>query len=370
MRIWQHTPIKTSSPINEISFTLDGNKIVGNSRNNTCYMWNSNGEELLYVHRYGTQKLATYNKANFDPTGKYLITENDEKRTAQVWDVENNTLLYSITHHDGLYLRACFNNNGMFYFSCDRYGLGIYDEIVLRLRETESGRIVFSKNLQHYVNFAGFSPDGNYIFASTDTHIYIWDAKTGNDILTYDLGFLLSGDYKVIISPDNSKMTYYNYHGRFDNIAVIKCIKTGERINSVRHKGRINDACIDSTSRYLATASADSTAAIWDFNTGQNLKTFNHNGRVSKLRFSPNGRILATICSDIIQLWDTENGTQLNVPMEHESTVLDFNFSPDGQTIISSTENNVCRLWDVNTGREITSPYIPVNRIDNFNFYQ
>lgn len=59
-----------------------------------------------------------------------------------------------------------------------------------------------------------------------------------------------------------------------------------------------------------------------------------------------------------------ETDIQLNAPMKHESTVLDFNFSPDGQTIISSTENNVCRLWNVNTGEEITSPYIPANWID------
>lgn len=359
IKIWQQTPIKTSLPINEISFTLDGNKIVGNSRNNTCYIWNSNGEILLYVHKYGTQKYACYNKANFDPTGKYLIIENDEKRTAQVWDVENNTLLYSITHYDGLYRRACFNNNGTFYYSCDRDGLGLYDEFVLRLRETESGRIVFSKNLQQSLNFAGFSTDGNYIFADTDTHIYIWDSKTGNDIQSYD--FVFSDDRKVMISPDNSKMTYYTDDGSY---VAIMSIKTGKSINTIRHKARINDACIDSTSRYLATASADSTAAIWNLSTGQNLKTFKHDGNVSKLRFSPNGKILATSCSGIIQLWDTANGTLLRVPMKHDSKILDFNFSPDGQTIISSTENNICRLWDVNTGEEITSPYIPANWID------
>lgn len=361
IRIWQHTPIKTSSPINEISFTLDGNKIVGNSRNNTCYIWNSNGEALLYVHKYGTQKYARYNKAIFDPTGKYLIIENDENRTAQVWDVENNTLLYSITHYDGLYRRACFNNNGTFYFSCNRYGLDIYDKCVLRLRETESGRIVFSKNLQQSLNFAGFSPDGNYIIAIARTLIYIWDSKTGNDVQTYDFKHSYREMEKAMISPDNSKMICYNHKYHYVDIWSIK---TGELINTIRHNGRINDACIDSTSRYLATASADSTAAIWNLHTGQNLKTFKHDGNVSKLRFSPNGKILATSCSGIIQLWDTANGTQLRVPMKHDSKILDFNFSPDGKTIISSTENNICRLWDVNTGEEITSPYIPANWID------
>ena len=73
---------------------------------------------------------------------------------------------------------------------------------------------------------------------------------------------------------------------------------------------------------------------------------------------------MATSCSNVIQLWDIENGTQLNVPMKHDSIVLDFNFSPDGQTIISSTKNNIWRLWNVDIGKEITSSFIPANWIE------
>lgn len=364
VRMWQQTPIKTSLPINKISYTSDGNRIIGSSDNmggnKACYIWRANGEELIYNRKFGGKYTG---QAIFDPTGKYLIIEDlgYHGTTAQIWNVSKDSLLYSITHYDGLFRRACFNNNGKLYLSYDKDGLDFYDECALRLRETESGRIVFSKNLQQSLNFAGFSQDGNYIIAIAGTLIYIWDSKTGNDVQTYDFKHSYREMEKAMISPDNSKMICYKHEYHYVDIWSIK---TGELINTIRHKDRINDACIDSTSRYLATASADSTATIWNLRTGQNLKTFNHNGSVRKLRFSPNGKILATLCSGIIQLWDLEKGTPLNVPMKHESTVLDFNFSPNGQTIISSTENNVCRLWDVNTGEEITSPYIPANWID------
>ena len=357
VRMWRQSPIKTSLPINKISYTSDGNRIIGSSdymgRNKACYIWRANGEELIYNRKFGGKYTG---QAIFDPIGKYLIIEDIgyHGTTAQIWNVSKDSLLYSITHYDG----ACFNNNGKLYLSYDKDGLDFYDKCALRLRETESGRIVFSKNLMQFVDFAGFSPDGNYIIAVAGPLIYIWDSKTGNDVQTYSRPAEME---KAMISPDNSKMICYKrkYH-----YVEIWSIKTGELINTIRHNGRINDACIDSTSRYLATASTDSTAAIWNLHTGQNLKTFNHNGSVRKLRFSPDGKILATLCSGIIQLWDLEKGTPLNVPMKHESTVLDFNFSPNGQTIITSTENNVCRLWDVKTGKEITSPYIPANWID------
>lgn len=367
VRMWQQSPIKTSLPINKISYTLDGDRIIGTSdymgRNKACYIWRANGEELIYNRKFGGKYTG---KAIFDPTGKYLIIENlgYHGTTAQIWNVSKDSLQYSITHYDGLFRRACFNNNGKLYLSYDKDGLDFYDKCALRLRETESGRIVFSKNLMQFVDFAGFSPDGNYIIAVAGPLIYIWDSKTGNDVQTYSRRAEME---KAMISPDNSKMICYKC--KYDYVDIyhyveIWSIKTGELINTIWHNGRINDACIDSTSRYLATASTDSTAAIWNLHTGQNLKTFNHNGSVRKLRFSPDGKILATLCSGIIQLWDLEKGTPLNVPMKHESTVLDFNFSPNGQTIITSTENNVCRLWDVKTGKGITSPYIPANWID------
>lgn len=363
VRIWQQPPIKTSLPINKISYTSDGNRIIGSSDNmggnKACYIWRANGEELIYNRKFGGKYTG---QAIFDPIGKYLIIEDIgyHGTTAQIWNVSKDSLLYSITHYDG----ACFNDNGKLYLSYDKDGLDFYNKCALRLRETESGRIVFSKNLMQFVDFAGFSPDGNYIIAVAGPLIYIWDSKTGNDVQTYSRRAEME---KAMISPDNSKMICYKC--KYDYVDIyhyveIWSIKTGELINTIWHNGRINDACIDSTSRYLATASTDSTAAIWNLHTGQNLKTFNHNGSVRKLRFSPDGKILATLCSGIIQLWDLEKGTPLNVPMKHESTVLDFNFSPNGQTIITSTENNVCRLWDVKTGKEITSPYIPANWID------
>ena len=360
-RLWQHPPIKTSSPINKISYTLDGNRIIAISDNmkkdKACYVWQANGEELIYNNKFGGKYTGL---ACFAPTGKYLIIEDlgYHGTTAQIWNVDKDSLLYSITHYDG----ASFNNNGNFYLSCDKSGLDIYDKCVLRLRETESGRIVFSKNLKQFRDFAEFSPDGNYVIAIAGTLIYIWDSKTGTDVQIYDLKHSYGEMDTAMISPDNSKMICYNHNCHY---ADIWGIKTGARINRIRHNGRINDACIDSRNRYLATASADSTAVIWDLHTGLDLKILHHDGNVRKLRFSPNGRILATSCYGVIQLWDTGSGIQLKAPMNHESNVLDFNFSPDGQTIVSSTENNVCRFWDVNTGKEITSPYIHANGIDH-----
>lgn len=361
INMWQYTPIITDSPIKEISFTSDGNNIIGNSKEGkVCYIWSSNGKELIYSHQYDQ----VYDgRAIFSPTGEYVIIEEGNNVTAQIWQVEKDTLLYSIDHFGGI-SRICFSNNGKFYLSYDKNGLDLYDRCALRLREIESGRIVFSKKLHHFVDYAGFSRDENYIIAIAGRLIYIWDYKTGDDVQIYDYKHSYNEMDKAVISPDNSKMICYKNKYHFVDIWSIK---KRELINTLRHKAPINDACIDFNSQYLATASADSTAAIWDLSTGQKLITLNHKDVVRKLRFSPDSRILATVCSSNIQLWDVESGILLKSPMEHYSTICDFNFSPKGKTIISSTEEKVCRLWDVDTGLEITSPFVPADWIEYAN---
>lgn len=352
IKIWHNTPIITICPINEISFSSDGNRIMGDSRKGgSCYIWSSSGDELIYYHKYNQ----SYDqRATFSPDGKYVIIECSEGNhpIAQVWDVEKDTLCYSVTcYHIS---RPNISKNGKFFLSYDKNDLDFYDKISLKLREIDSGKIVFSRNFRNYVDYAGFSTDGNCIVAVAGTHIYIYDLKTGADNQTYNYSYTEMD--KAIISPDNSRMICYK--GKYHYVDIWS-IKTGKIVNTIRHNARINDACIDNHSQYVATASADSTAVIWDLTTGVKLKTFSHKSAVSKVRFSPDGRLLATMSSNAILLWDLENGSLVKSPLVHDSTVLDFNFSPDGKKIVSSTNNNVCRLWDVESGSEITSTYIP-----------
>ena len=170
---------------------------------------------------------------------------------------------------------------------------------------------------------------------------------------------------KALISPDNSKMICYDDECHF---ADLWDVNTGVEIGTIRHNAHINDVVIDCNSQYAVSASSDSTAVIWNISTGERLNTLSHEAAVKKLRISPDGKILATLCSNIIYLWNIETAAKVKFQMRHDSEISDFNFSPDGKIIVSSTINNVCRLWDVETGEEITSPYIPTGWIGTSSF--
>ena len=47
------------------------------------------------------------------------------------------------------------------------------------------------------------------------------------------------------------------------------------------------------------------------------------------------------------RLWDVPTGHARGEPLQHESEVRAVAFSPDGQTVVTGSADNVARLWDV-----------------------
>jgi WD40 repeat protein len=48
-----------------------------------------------------------------------------------------------------------------------------------------------------------------------------------------------------------------------------------------------------------------------------------------------------------ISWWDAESGTNLQTRQGHASWIRSLNVSPDGSTLVSSGEDGVIHLWDI-----------------------
>ncbi|MHC5763463.1 NACHT and WD repeat domain-containing protein, partial [Nostoc sp.] len=74
---------------------------------------------------------------------------------------------------------------------------------------------------------------------------------------------------------------------------------------------------------------------------------------VYSVSYSPDGKTLASASGDkTVKLWDVATGKEIST-LNHKNAVAVVSFSPDGKTLASASGDKTVKLWDVATGKEI-----------------
>ena len=70
--------------------------------------------------------------------------------------------------------------------------------------------------------------------------------------------------------------------------------------------------------------------------------------------YSPDGRLIASAGADqVVKVWDTATGREVRTLKGHTKPVDRVSFSPDGRTLASASWDNTIKLWNVATGLEV-----------------
>jgi len=95
-------------------------------------------------------------------------------------------------------------------------------------------------------------------------------------------------------------------------------------------------------------ASARNLMSGWGQRLGQPLW---HDGAVTAVAFSPDGQVVLTGSDDnTARLWDVGTAQPRGESLKHEGSVSAVAFSPNGQTVVTGSQDNTARLWDADTG--------------------
>ncbi len=211
------------------------------------------------------------------------------------------------------------------------------------------------------VNSVAWSSDGKRIASgSNDKTVQVWDASTGNPLLTY----------KGHTGPVNS-VAWSSDGKRIASGSADKTVQVWDASNSnllCTYKGHLDSVKSVAWSpdgKRIASGSDDSTVQVWDATSGSHLLTYRgHRDPVKSVTWSPDGKHIASGSEDkTVQVWDASNGHLLFPYRRHHDAINSVAWSPDGKHIASGSFDETVQVWEASSGYLLLTYQVPVNSV-------
>ena len=194
-----------------------------------------------------------------------------------------------------------------------------------------------------YVTAVAWSPDSRRVATGSDDGVRVWDAVTGENVLSLEHGHKV---WSVAWLPDGSRIATGS-----DGVRVWDAV-TGENVLSLKHDYRLGLVVWSPDGSRIATSSTFDDVQVWDAVTGENVLSLKHGYRVESVAWSPDGSRIATGSDDGVWVWDavTEENV-LSLKRDHRLDLVAW--SPDSKRIATSTFDYGVWVLDAVTGEKL-----------------
>jgi len=167
-----------------------------------------------------------------------------------------------------------------------------------------------------------------------------------------------------------------------DHKACVWYSHNGERLGTYNgHSGAIWCLDVNFNTTRLLTGSSDTTAKLWDCATGRELYSFPHKAVVRSVGFAHGERMILAVqdqsfsqiptifiynLAEDLKMQDPTPVRQMTEPdMKKQNAAL---WGSLNQTILSAGDDGFVRVWDVETGKQITKVLAHKKAINNIQF--
>lgn len=213
------------------------------------------------------------------------------------------------------------------------------------------------------VTAVAVTPNGQKIISgSSDKTVKVWDATTGENLLTFNghsnsVGSAAALATQVAVSPDGRKVISSSH----DKIVKMWDITTGEQLITFDcHSSSVGSIAVTPDGEKVISGSYDKTVKVWDITAGEQLITFTgHSSPIGAVAVTPDGKkVISTSYS--VKVWDITTGEQIITFNTGSSTVAAVAITPDGEKVISGSYDKTVKVWDMNTGENIRRCWMEV----------
>lgn len=118
------------------------------------------------------------------------------------------------------------------------------------------------------------------------------------------------------------------------------------------HSKQVHSVAYSHDSKWLASASADTTIRVWDADSGACLRILKgHRESIFSVTFAHNSTRLASGSHDhTIKIWDIVRGVCLKTLKGHSDQIHSVAYSRDSRWLSSTSKDDTIRVWDVDNG--------------------
>ena len=335
-----------------VQFSPDGKLFAGGDISEQIRIWRIEDNQLISICEGHNDYILSI---SFSPDSK-LIASSSIDKTVKIWEVNTGQLLKTLPGHTGWVIAVKFSPDGKKVASCGGDGVKIWS--------IEAGECLktLPQQIQQGVFPIDFSPDGQQL-ASGSQDVKIWDLETGQ--LLYSLSGLDTVASSVSFSP-NGKFIASAIAGvtHEDKREVVKIweFKDGEwqHIQTLtENKASVRSISFSPDSQKLACCVCrydDSQKyhpiKIYDINTWEFKTLEAHTYWVMSTAFHPDShRLVSSSEDETIRLWDIHTGKCLKTLYGYTDWQLVIAFHPNGEILASGDNNSTVRLWNIKTGQ-------------------
>ncbi len=270
---------------------------------------------------------------------KYFLSAADQGPLI-VWDMDNGTKVRTLTEEVDDYKAAGFSADGNRVYAADEEKLFIWDLRSGKLLNTLEGH---EKNINTATVGTG---EDRILTGSDDNTAILWDIHTGNPVITFSGALSTPPDWGLGLDADNYWQSF--------------------AYEIIEMRGQF---ILSPEEGFMLKGMYGQNALLWDWKNGRKVRELKgHTKAVISFDYSPDGRYLVTGGGDRQAiLWDMATGDSIRSFKGHRDVILDVAFSNDGMLLATAGYDGYFKIWKVQTGEIIQNVRLEKdnNRIDN-----